>query len=332
MMGFRGIMIQHPFRLDPSQSLMPADPGQLALNLRRLRLRHLEILLALDRHGSLTATADAMGVSQPAMSQWLAEIEAALGVPLYLRGRQLQATPYLPAALRHARHMVADSNRLQLELESIAAGSMGLVRIGSMGVGTATVLPRALIDIRSQAEPLAIEVVEDIAAGLWARFERREIELILCRLDERAFAPHLRTEALFKDPHCVVVGPAHPMLAAGKQTWAQAALGPWILPPRDTALRRAIDSTFLDHGLPPPEPWLETASGTLIQQILQRTECLAVTSGAVAARAEAAGLLGTLRLRLNHDVGPVGMVWDAQEESPALQRVLQALRRSARTR
>ncbi|MBU1359626.1 MAG: LysR family transcriptional regulator, partial [Gammaproteobacteria bacterium] len=78
---------------------------ELALNLRRLRLRHLEILLAVERHGSLTATAEALGVSQPAVSQWLAEIESALGVPLFVRGRQIQPSPYLPVALRHARRM-----------------------------------------------------------------------------------------------------------------------------------------------------------------------------------------------------------------------------------
>ncbi|MEJ7687819.1 MAG: LysR substrate-binding domain-containing protein [Variovorax sp.] len=310
-----------------------ATPGpQLALNLRRLRLRHLEILLELNRHGSLTSTAEALGVSQPAVSQWLAEIEAALGVPLFVRGRQLQPSAYLPVALRYARRMVADSHQLEIELESVSTGSMGVVRIGSMGVGSAGLLPRALVQIGGQPERLQIEVVEDIASGLWARFGRREIDLIVGRLDERAFGSQVRSESLFNDPHCVVVGRAHPLLRAARQTWSRAAAYPWILPPRDTALRRAIDSTFLHHGLPPPLPWVESASGALNKELLQRTECLSVTSGAAAMRDEALGSLSVLRLRLSHDVGPVGMVWDAREESPALQSVLEALRASSRSK
>ncbi len=310
-----------------------ATPGlQLALNLRRLRLRHLEILLELDRHGSLTSTAEALGVSQPAVSQWLAEIEAALGVTLFVRGRQLKPSAYLPVALRHARRMVADSHQLKIELDSVSTGSVGVVRIGSMGVGSAGLLPRALVHLRGQPEGPQIEVVEDIASGLWARFRRREIDLIVGRLDERAFGPQVRSEPLFDDPHCVVVGRSHPLLRAKRQTWSGAAAYPWILPPRDTALRRAIDSTFLHHGLAPPVPWVESASGTLNQELLQRTDCLGVTSGAAAVRDQALGVLSMLRLRLSHDVGPVGMVWDTQEESPALQRVLEALRASTRAR
>jgi DNA-binding transcriptional LysR family regulator len=311
---------------------MEADPTRLALNLRRLRLRHLEVLLALDRHGSLTATAEALGVSQPAMSQWLAEIESALGVSLFARGRQLQPSVYLPVALRHARRMVAGSHQLQVELESVAAGSTGTVRIGSMGVGNADLLPSALVMIRAQPEPPRIEVVEDIASGLWARFRRHEVDLIVCRLDERAFDPALRSESLFKDPHSVIVGAGHPLLRVARQTWAQAAGYPWILPPRDTPLRRAIDSTFLDHGLAPPVPWVESAASTLNQELLQRTDCLSVTYGAGARRFLAQGALVALRLRLSHDVGPVGMVWDGQEESPALRRVLQAIREASRQR
>lgn len=308
---------------------MQESPDQLALNLRRLRLRHLEILLAVDRHGSLTATADALGVSQPAVSQWLAEIEAALGVPMFVRGRQIQPSPYLPVALRHARRMVADSQQLQREIQSVAAGTLGTVRIGTMLVASAGLLPRALLEIKTQPEPIRIDVVEDIAAGLWARFERRELDVILGRLDERAFGPQVKSEPLFKDPHCVVVGREHPLLRARKLSWSKAATYPWILPQQDTALRRAIDSTFLDQGLAPRAPWLESTSSTLNQELMRKTQCIGVVSGAAAHHYERLGMLAILPLRLKYDVGPVGMIWDAQEPSLALTRVLQAFRDAA---
>ncbi|WP_232077076.1 LysR substrate-binding domain-containing protein [Variovorax sp. PBL-E5] len=309
---------------------MPEPSLRLALNLQRLRLRHLEILLAVDRHGSLTGTADALGVSQPAVSQWLAEIEAALGVPLFVRGRQIQPSPHLPVALRHARRMVADSQQLQRELASVSAGMQGIVRIGAMPVATAGLLPHALREVKAQSEPLQIEVVEDIAAGLWARFERHELDVIVGRLDERAFGPQVRCEPLFKDPHCVVVGRTHPLLRVARVSWTRAARHPWILPPQDTALRRAIDATFLDHGLAPPLPWLVSTSGMLNQQLMRETDCIGVMSGAAAHHPASLKTLSILPLRLKSDVGPVGMVWDLKEPSPALDRVLQALRDSAK--
>ena len=305
---------------------MANKDDQLALRLGRLRLRHFEILLAIDRHGSLTATADALGISQPGVSQSLAEVEAALGVTLFVRGRQIRPSAAYPVVLRHARRMVADSVDLAAELRSVAAGALGSVRIGTMLVASAGLLPRALLKISSLPQPVRIEVVEDTAAGLWARMERRELDLIVGRLDERAFGRHVRCEALFDDLHRVVAGCQHPLMQRPKVSWRKAAACPWILPPAGTALRRAIDSTFLGHGLAPPSPWLESTSNTVNHELMRHTQCLAVVSGAAAKHFEKQGTLAVLPLRLKYDVGPVGMIWEAANPSPALTCVMQALR------
>ena len=59
----------------PRRAPDPADAA--APWVRRIRLRHLEVLLTIARHGSLTAAAAALEITQPAVSQWLADIEAA---------------------------------------------------------------------------------------------------------------------------------------------------------------------------------------------------------------------------------------------------------------
>jgi len=204
---------------------MLEESDRLALHLRRLRLRHFEILLAVARHGSLTAAAQALDCGQPAVSQWLAEIEAAVDVRLFERGRQLKPTPHLAPVLRHARRVVADGQRLQRELDAVSAGAQGVVRIGTMVVASAGLLPRALLALRASGSPMRLEVVEDIAQGLWERFERRELDLIVGRLDERAFAPHIEAQALYQDPHCVVAGRKHPLLR-GTPSWDRAARHP----------------------------------------------------------------------------------------------------------
>lgn len=307
---------------------MDEDGERLALHLRRLRLRHFEVLLAVARHGSLTASAPALDSTQPAVSQWLAEIEAAVGATLFVRGRQLKPTPQLAPVLRHARRVVADSRRLAHELAAVARGAQGLLRIGSMTGPSIGLLPRALLALRAAGTPPHFEVVEDIAQGLWERFARRELDLIVGRLDERAFAPGLAAEALYAEPHCVVAG-RHHALGQAQVDWAQAAAWPWILPPRHTMLRRAIDASFLDQALAPPVPWLETAAPALIQQLLQASDCLAVVSGAAGRHYAALGLLQLLPLRLKVDVGPIGMAWAADDDNPALLCTLQALRKAA---
>src|SRR3546814_12453764 len=75
----------------------------------RLKSRHLTLLLALQRHRSLTRVAQEAGVSQPAATKTLAEIESIFGGPLFVRSRHgLQPTPLGPLALVRAQHMLQD--------------------------------------------------------------------------------------------------------------------------------------------------------------------------------------------------------------------------------
>lgn len=309
---------------------MDAGLLQMALKLRRLKLRHFDVLLAIAEHGSLTAAAAVLGSSQPTVSQHLAETEEALGVPLFVRGRQIKPTRYLPAVLRYARRAVNDSLHLKAELEGLAQGARSTVRVGTMLVTGTELLPNAIMRLREQSELLGLDVVEDIAAGLWSRFERRELDLIVGRLDERAYAGNMRIEALYQDPHCVVVNNRHPLLEKKALDWRDTTAYPWILPPRNTALRRAIDATFLDQGLGPRTPWIESASSTVNLSLLGKTECLNVVSASAARHYSSLNALSVLPLQLRYDVGPIGMVWADEEESPALAAVLAELRAAAR--
>ena len=97
-------------------------------------------------------------------------------------------------------------------------------------------------------------------APFWKRVQ--ELDLIVGRLDIRAFAPDVFSEALYDDPHCVVAGRRHPLLGRSRTGWQDAARYPWVLPPAGTPLRRVIDATFVGRGLPPPQAWVESASLT----------------------------------------------------------------------
>jgi DNA-binding transcriptional LysR family regulator len=108
---------------------------------RRIRLRHLEVLLTIARHGSLTAAAAALDITQPAVSQWLADIEAAAGARLFERGRRLRPTPFAAPILAHAERVLQDARRTLAEVQAIRSGGSGRVRIGAMPVATAALVP-----------------------------------------------------------------------------------------------------------------------------------------------------------------------------------------------
>jgi DNA-binding transcriptional LysR family regulator len=294
--------------------------------MRRIRFRHLEVLRAIARHGSLTAAAAALDVTQPAISQWLADIEAAAGVRLFVRGQRLRPTAFAAPVLAHAERVLNDAERVAGELEAIRAGGSGLVRIGVMQVGAAALVPTVVLRLLADSPGIALSLVEDVAAGLWARFERNELDVLVSRLDARALASGLPHERLFADRHRIVCGIRHPLLARRRVSWRDAARYPWVMPTPGTPLRDAVEVSFASAGVPLPGVLLSSVSATANPVLMNDSEALGVLSTAAAARLEGYGVLRALPLMLKHDIGDVGLVWRGASPGAALAAVLQAFR------
>lgn len=303
----------------------PADTWQ-----RRIRLRHLEVLRIIAQEGSLTAAAVALDITQPAVSQWLADIEAALGERLFIRGQRLRPTPFAAPVLAHAERVLRDAQHLGEQVRAIREGGTGQVRIGAMQVANVTLVPAMVLQMQKEAPGVELSLVEGTAAELWARFERNELDLLITRLEARALASGLPHRRLFSDHHRVVCKPGHALLRRRRPGWADVAVLPWVMPPADTPLRLAVEATFAAQGLALPPVILASGSSTVLTALLGRTDALAVMSSLAAAHFEAQGALRCLNLTLTHDIGDVGLVWQERQPGAALDLVLSCLERCSR--
>jgi DNA-binding transcriptional LysR family regulator len=297
---------------------------------RRLRLRQLELLVEIGRQPTLTAAAAALHMTQPAVSQQLADIESAVGVALFERGRGLRATASGTAILRYARQVVVGARRTDEQILALQAGTAGEVRIGAMLVAATVLVPRVIRRLQVQEQGLRLRLEEDIMQGLWPRLERGDLDVVIGRLDARMRNGSLPFEALYDDPHCVVCRPGHPLSLSARPSWDAACAHRWVLPPEQTALRAAVEASFHAVGRATPVSALDSGSLAATLSLLQQTDWLAVVSGTAAAHYEAMGVLVALPLALSAEVGPVGMAWFDENPDPALARVLDALRHEAR--
>jgi DNA-binding transcriptional LysR family regulator len=298
--------------------------------LRRLRLGHVQLLQELSRQPSLTAVAEALHMTQPAVSQQLSELEAALGAKLFERKRGLQRTPFGDAALRWAARTLAGAERLDEEFAAMSSGATGLVRMGVMLVAAIDLVPRAISALSRSDDRLHVVLHEDIMQGLWARLTAGELDLVVGRIDDRVRGSSLVHETLYDDRHCIAVRPGHPLLAAGDLQWADTLEYRWVLPPDSTTLRQAIASTFAGHDLPAPRPHVESTSLAATQSILRSTDYIGVMSGTAGRRARADGVLQVLPLELTAHELPVGLIWHERRPSAAVVRMAEALRQAAR--
>lgn len=296
----------------------------------RLRLRHLAMLLNISKHPSLTAAAEAMNMSQPAVSQWLNDIENALGVTLYTRGRRLKPTPYAEVLIKHAKVLLGESSRMHEEILAMQKGSSGIVRIGTLLVGSTKLLPATLMRLMKESPNLQFSLIEDLNVNLVTRFENNELDIIIGRIDFLTLTSKYFHEVLLDDQHCVFCGPDHPLTKKRKPTWKDTLSYPWILPPSDTPLRQSIEMNFASHELSYPGPWVESTSISLNMALMRQSDCLAISSTTATQFYKSFGIIKTLPLTLTYLSNSIGMMWRDQTPSPQVQIALEALRTQAK--
>src|SRR5450631_3885935 len=90
--------------------------------LKRLKSRQMLLLIALQEMRSLRKAAASLNMTQPTATKLLQDLEHAIGLPLFDRGRRgVQPTNYGEVMIRHARLVLADLDRTRLELEALSS-------------------------------------------------------------------------------------------------------------------------------------------------------------------------------------------------------------------
>src|SRR5262249_29799536 len=99
---------------------------------RRLKLRDLDILMAVVETGSMGKAADRLGTSQPAVSKAIVELEDALGVQLVARSRRgVVPTPYGLALSRRSVAIFNDLRQGVQDIDFLSDPTRGELRVGA---------------------------------------------------------------------------------------------------------------------------------------------------------------------------------------------------------
>src|SRR5258708_13812323 len=98
---------------------------------RRLKLRHLDVLVAVAQWGNMARAAEHLAISQPAVSKAIADLENMLGVRLLDRRPQgLELTLYGRAFLKRSTAIFNNLGTSVTELEPLADPTSARLRIG----------------------------------------------------------------------------------------------------------------------------------------------------------------------------------------------------------
>jgi DNA-binding transcriptional LysR family regulator len=237
---------------------------------QRVKLRDLNILLAVAKSGSMGKAAADLAVSQPVISKAISDLEHALGVRLLDRSPQgVEPTMYGRALLKCGNAVFDDLRQGVEALEFLSDPTAGELRLGCTEPLATGFVGEAIEQLAREYPRINFHVVTADPLSLKDReLQRRNIELAITPTEGLTPALDMDAEILFDDRQVVVAG--------AKSKWARqrsVALPAlmresWILPPLDTIIGSQIANAFRSAGIQPPRPQIESFSVPLCHRLV----------------------------------------------------------------
>lgn len=238
----------------------------------RIRLQHVRCLLATATHGNMKAAAEALSITQPAVTKIIKELEDVVGQPLVQRLRH--GVCLTPAGERFARHASQGVAALEDALLSVSEADAGPVRLGVLPTLAVELVHDVLMAWRGRGAQGAVQVATGRNSELLTQLQRGELDVVLGRLAEPDRMLALRFEPLWAEPLIAVTVPEHPLAHAPWKAW-RGWDGAVVMPLAGTGIRQVADAFTASLGWPAAHP---QALDTLVVPVART---MALQGGAV---------------------------------------------------
>jgi LysR family transcriptional regulator, regulator of abg operon len=251
-----------------------SNPNHL---LARLRFRHLQLIVEVERTGSLSRAAESLSLTQPALSKALREIEDMLGFLVFERGpRGLQKTPQGRVVVQGAALLLRELMHLQAEAEATGAdGSLAAVlRLGTSAFLAVGLLPPVIARLAQQLPAIAVRLREDNVPRLFEALLAGDLDALVTLYNPEVMAAtvgrEIRFERLRDEPYALIAPPGHRLARprAKPPDWQALSQQPWVLTRRPSLARVLLEDNFHRHGATLPEPLCETDGPVTAAQLV----------------------------------------------------------------
>ena len=248
----------------------PEPIGAIEAAPLNVHMQQLAYLRAVERHGSLTEAARRLGVTQPALSQAIAQLERRLGAPLLERdGRRRRLTEAGLEVARFASEVLGRAAELREWLDELEAGGAGVLRVGMIDAASLYVLPETVRAFRAASPGVQVQLVVDRSAVLLDRLARFELDVAF------VVGPPpegYRSSEVLREPLYVYAPP-------GAEEAPEQ--GEWALYPQGRRTRLLIDEGLALRGLR-PRVTLESDNPAVLRQMVALGLCWSVLPAEIA--------------------------------------------------
>jgi DNA-binding transcriptional LysR family regulator len=238
-------------------------------------LQHLIAFNAIVSSGSLGRAADALNVTQPALSRTIRRLEEQAGAPLFERhSKGMQLTDVGHALLPHAVLLQRESEHADEDIKAMLGLAKGTIRVGAVGSIACLVLPLAISSICKKWPNLQVQVIEGVWDRLADALVSHEIDLALGVETEDTDEIIAVKDCRWEDTSYVVAGRHHPLRENPKLTLADTLAERWAIFPKGTGPFEHMKKVFARQNLTLPNVVVETRSVTLLKSLIGRSDFL----------------------------------------------------------
>jgi DNA-binding transcriptional LysR family regulator len=249
---------------------------------RRLKLRHMEILVAVVETGSMAKAGAKLAISQPAISRAIAEMEHTLGVPIFDRSpKGVEPTQYGRALLKRGIAAFDEVAQAVKDIDFLADPSAGELWIGS-APGLAEGIAFAVIDRLSQRYPRV--VIHVVPGGLHVQHDAlraRRIEFGFAGTTGQGAADDIEAEMLYEEPLLVVVGRGSAWTRKRTIKLAELVDEPWTWPAAGTVIDSLVVEAFRANGVEPPRARIHAEAYSLRIKLAATGRFLAIVPASI---------------------------------------------------
>jgi DNA-binding transcriptional LysR family regulator len=289
---------------------MPTPSASVLLNRlqAKARLRHLQVLVKLAELRNLKRCAEALGLSQPGVTQLLADLERLVELPLFERhSRGVRITPAGQALLPLAQRMLDTLADGSEALTALRHQGEGVVRVAAITSAISGLLVRAVPAFARAHPGLQVQVRECDVDQCALQLARHEVDLVYCRAPSVP-AAGCRFHPLVDDRFVVACGTAHPLAGRSGVRWSTLARHRWLLSPVGTAARQVFDQVMGQANLAPPLSPVITRVSALTWALLQAQPLLTLVPLGVVRQLLQAGQLALIEPAQALPFTPLGLL------------------------
>lgn len=273
--------------------------------------------LAVFEYKRLTTAADAMCITQPALSKSIRRLEEELDVKLFERRPDgMVPTKYGLTLARHAHLIRSESDTARVELDALREGGSGTLAVGIAPLWTVHALPTAIAEVVRQRTQLRVRIVSGVLSTLLPPLLRGDLDVVCTALDFPA-QPDLVRKPIVSSDHVLLVHRHHPLAQLNTVSLGQLARHRFVGLVGDYHGIERMQRFFALRGYEPPAICAEATSIEVILSLLATGEFVASLARQWIARGESLGLV-EVRLKGSFWKFETGIVHRSNPRDPML--------------